>query len=113
MKATVFSMLIAAGVLAATAPEARAEFLSGRQIADLFNGTTFDYWRDGKTEGTSSYTARRFEIMDETGGASAGTWWIREDTYCRRIENGHEHCDRVRDNGDGTYSSRGYTFAPR
>ena len=49
MKATVFSMLIAAGVLAATAPEARAEFLSGRQIADLFNGTTFDYWGDGKT----------------------------------------------------------------
>ncbi len=82
--------------------------LTGSEIAKLYIGNSFEY--SGKTKGVSHYTQDRFTIVDDTYGTAKGKWWIKDDTYCRRFNIGFSHCENVTDNGDGTYTSRGYDF---
>lgn len=102
------ALITTLALTAATSAQAGSKYLTGPEIGDLFTAASFEYW--GKTKGTSHYTPTTFTVKDEKLGEYSGKWWIKDNKYCRKFNNGYKHCDKVKKEGDGIYSSRGYNF---
>ncbi|KAB7613364.1 hypothetical protein F9L33_12235 [Amylibacter sp. SFDW26] len=102
------TLITATFIATATSAQAGSKYLTGPEIGDLYTSHSFEYW--GKTKGTSHYTPTTFTVEDETNGNFSGKWWIKDNKYCRKFNNGYKHCDKVKKEGNGIYSSRGYKF---
>lgn len=88
-------------------PVSAAGWMTGPEIEKLISGNT----TYGKHE-TKGFTSFSYNRPDGTAvgrntkdGDTSGTWRVKGDMICRTRDGGSgEFCNKVKDNGDGTYN---------
>ncbi len=108
MKFWISARLAALGVLGLMSSLAMAgEWMTGEQIEKLISGNTT--YGKHQFKGFTSYSYNREDGTsvgwNSKRGATKGTWRVKGNKICRHLDgNRKEHCQEVKDNGDGTYN---------
>lgn len=93
-------------VLAIT-PASAAGLMTADAVKTLFSGKTAKGTNLKKHISYQVYFAPsgQLKILMHNGGTRQGSWRVRDNgNHCVIVGNGDERCQRVRDNGDGTYT---------
>ncbi|MCB1725044.1 MAG: hypothetical protein KDJ39_15265 [Gammaproteobacteria bacterium] len=90
-----------------SAPGYAAGWMTGAEIEQLVSGNTT--YGKHETKGFTSYSYNRPDGTavgrNTRDGDTTGTWRVKDDMICRQREGDpKENCQKVKDNGDGTYN---------